>query len=131
MRHPQLERTKARTSPPALAIGLAVGLAAITMPHLALASSAGTGGGLPYESFLTNVTKSVSGPLAYGIALLGVAGAGGTLIFGGDLNGFLRVIILLVCFAALLISAPALLTAISGAGAVVAAVAPAMLAQPA
>jgi len=123
----QLEPKKARTSASALAIGLAIGLVAVSMPHLALASSASTGGGLPYESFITNVTKSVSGPLAYGIALLGVAGAGGTLIFGGDLNGFLRVIILLVCFAALLISAPALLTAISGAGAVVAVAAPAVL----
>ena len=119
------KRRKASTS----ALGLAVGLAAAGLPHLALASSAGAGGGLPYESFLTKITSSVSGPMAYAIALLGVAGAGGTLIFGGDLNGFLRGIILLVCFCALLISAPALLSAISGAGAVVALAAPAMLGQ--
>jgi type IV secretion system protein VirB2 len=122
----QLEPRQARTSWPALAIGVGAGLLASGLPHMALAASAGAGGGLPYEGFLTNVTRSVSGPLAYGIALLGVAGAGGTLIFGGDLNGFLRSIILLVCFAALLISAPALLTAISGAGAVVALAAPAI-----
>lgn len=127
MRDIQLEPKRPRTSPSTLAIGLAIGLAAVSIPHLALASSASTGGGLPYEGFLTNVTKSVSGPLAYGIALLGVAGAGGTLIFGGDLNGFLRAIILLVCFSGLLISAPALLTAITGAGAVVATVAPAIV----
>jgi type IV secretion system protein VirB2 len=124
-----LEPKKARTSSSALAIGAAIGLVAVGMPHLALASSASTGGGLPYESFLKNVTSSISGPVAYAIALLGVAGAGGTLIFGGDLNGFLRAIILLVCFAALLISAPALLTAISGAGAVVAMAAPIALGQ--
>jgi type IV secretory pathway VirB2 component (pilin) len=124
MRDTQLEPKKGKASASTLAIGVAIGLVAVSMPHLALASSATTGGGLPYEGFLTNVTKSVSGPLAYGLALLGVAGAGGTLIFGGDLNGFLRVIILLVCFCALLISAPSLLSAISGAGAVVAMAAP-------
>ncbi|HVY33132.1 MAG TPA: TrbC/VirB2 family protein [Caulobacteraceae bacterium] len=129
MRDLQLMPKSGRTSTSALAIGLAIGLAAVSMPHLALASSASAGGGLPYESFLKNVTSSISGPVAYAIALLGVAGAGGTLIFGGDLNGFLRAIILLVCFAALLISAPALLTAISGAGAVVALAAPAILGQ--
>ena len=127
MRDMQLKSKRGRTSSSTLAIGVAMGLVAVSLPHLALASSAGTGGGLPYESFLKTVTSSVSGPVAYTIALLGVAGAGGTLIFGGDLNGFLRAIILLVCFAALLISAPALLTAITGAGAVVAMSAPAVL----
>lgn len=125
----ELGPKRARTSSSRLAMGVAIGLVAVSLPHLALAASASAGGGLPYEGFLTNITKSVSGPLAYVIALLGVAGAGGTLIFGGDLNGFLRAIILLVCFAALLISAPALLTAISGAGAVVAAAGPALLGQ--
>jgi len=129
MRKIRLEPKRARRSASTLAIGLAIGLVAVSIPHLALASSASAGGGLPYEGFLTNITKSISGPLAYAIALLGVAGAGGTLIFGGDLNGFLRVIILLVCFVALLISAPALLTAISGAGAVVAVAVPAILGQ--
>jgi type IV secretory pathway VirB2 component (pilin) len=129
MRNNRFEPNKARTSGSTIVIGVAIGLAAVSMPHLALASSATTGGGLPYESFLTNITKSISGPLAYAFALGGVAGAGGTLIFGGDLNGFLRVIILLVCFAALLVSAPALLSSISGAGAVVALAAPAVLGQ--
>ncbi len=124
----QLKSESGRTSTSALAIGLAIGLVAVSLPHLALASSASSGGGLPYESFLKNVTSSISGPVAYAIALLGVAGAGGTLILGGDLNGLLRALILLVCFTALLISAPALLTAISGAGAVVA-LAPAILDQ--
>jgi type IV secretion system protein VirB2 len=128
MRDTQTE-PKGGTSTSALAVGLAIGAAAVSMPHLALAASASTGGGLPYESFLRNVTSSVSGPVAYAIALLGVAGAGGTLIFGGDLNGFLRGVILLVCFTALLISAPALLSAISGAGAVVAMAFPVVLGQ--
>lgn len=129
MRDHRLKPKRARTSTSSLAMAVAVGLVAVSLPHLALASTANTGGGLPYEGYLTNITKSISGPLAYVIALAGVAGAGGTLIFGGDLNGFLRVIILLVCFAALLISAPALLSAISGAGAVVAQAAPAVLGQ--
>ena len=59
-----------------------LGLMLLT-PHAAFASE-GTGGALPYESWLTNLRNSVTGPVAFSIALIGIVVAGGVLIFGGD-----------------------------------------------
>jgi type IV secretion system protein TrbC len=54
------------------------------------------GGNLPYENWLTNLRNSVTGPVAFSIAIIGTIIAGGMLIFGGDLNGFFRTILFLV-----------------------------------
>ena len=58
-------------------------------PQHAFASE-GTGGSLPYESWLTNLRNSVTGPVAFALSIIGIVIAGGVLIFGGDLNGFFR-----------------------------------------
>ena len=67
---------------------------------------AATGGaGLPWESPLTILSNSVSGPVAYGASLIGLVGAGGVLIFaGGMINEFLRAVLFLVLVIALVIS---------------------------
>src|SRR5881392_1559616 len=64
--------------------------------------SEGTGGSLPYESWLTNLRNSVTGPVAFALSIIGIVVAGGVLIFGGDLNGFFRTLIFLVLVMALL-----------------------------
>ena len=63
--------------------------------HPALAST-GTGGSLPYESWLTSLQNSVTGPVAFALSIIGIVVAGGVLIFGGDLNGFFRTLIFIV-----------------------------------
>lgn len=88
-------------------------------PSAWAATAAGSGGGMPWESPLTKLQTSISGPIAYALALAGVIGAGGALIFGGDMNGFLRTVIVLVGFIALLISAPSVLSSFSSSGAVI------------
>ena len=94
--------------------------AALMMPASAWATTAaGSGGGMPWESPLGKLQSSISGPIAYALALAGVIGAGGALIFGGDMNGFLRTVIVLVGFIALLISAPSVLSSFSSSGAVI------------
>ena len=40
--------------------------ALLLAPHLAMASE-GTGGSLPYESWLTNLRNSVTGPVAFAL----------------------------------------------------------------
>ena len=65
----------------------------ITQP--ALASS--TGGGLPFDSWLTKIQKSITGPFAFSAAIIGLVAAGATLIFGGDMNGFMRTLIFFRC----------------------------------
>ena len=43
-----------------------------------------------------------------------------TLYYGGDMNGFVRTIILMVCLACIVLGAPSFLSAITGKGALIA-----------
>ncbi len=59
------------------------------MAALALAahaSAAPAGGGLPWEAPMTAIATSLTGPVAYAIGLIGIAIAGGTMLWGGDLG---------------------------------------------
>lgn len=80
----------------------------------------GTGGSLPYESWLTNLRNSVTGPVAFALSIIGIVVAGGVLIFGGDLNGFFRTMIFLVLVMALLLGAQNVMGTFFGRGAEIA-----------
>lgn len=100
-------------------LGLLLTLCIITMPHDAYA--AGTaGGGLPYESALTRLRASITGPVAFTLSLIGIVGAAGALIFGGELTGFLRMMVFLVLLIAILVGAQNVLTTLFAAGAEIA-----------
>lgn len=97
-------------------MGLLLMLCAFTLPHDAYA--AGTaGGGLPYESALTRLRASITGPVAFTLSLIGIVGAAGALIFGGELTGFLRMMVFLVLLIAILVGAQNVLTTLFAAGA--------------
>lgn len=89
-------------------------------PQLALASE-GTGGSLPYESWLTNLRNSVTGPVAFTLSLIGIVVAGGMLIFGGELTAFFRTLIFIVLVMALLVGAQNMMSSFFGRGAEIAA----------
>jgi type IV secretion system protein VirB2 len=91
----------------------------IIFPNDALAS-AGTGGGLPYESWFESLRDSVTGPVAFTISIIGIVVAGATLIFGGDMNGFFRMLILIVLVMALLVGAQNFMSGFFGKGAIIA-----------
>ena len=82
-------------------------------------ASVGTGGSLPYESWLTSLTNSVTGPVAFALSIIGIVVAGGVLIFGGDLNGFFRTLIFIVLVMALLVGAQNMMSTFFGQGAVI------------
>lgn len=88
-------------------------------PHDAMASE-GTGGSLPYESWLTNLRNSVTGPVAYALSIVGIVTAGGTLILGGDLNGFFRTLIFIILVMSLLVGAQNVMGTFFGRGAEIA-----------
>lgn len=98
---------------------LAVALMVAAIPDLAFAT--GTSGGLPYEPWLTSLRNSVTGPVAFIVSIIGIISTGGVLIFGGELNAFMRSIIFIVLVMALTIAANNLLTSFFGAGAEIAA----------
>jgi type IV secretory pathway VirB2 component (pilin) len=95
---------------------LAAAVVLLWMPDLAHASAAG-GGGLPYESALDKIQKSATGPVAFVLSLVGIVVAGGTLIFGGDLSGFFRSMVVLVLVIGIMVSASNVLQTLFGRGA--------------
>ena len=95
-------------------IGLVI-LFLLFMTHPSLAST--TGGGLPFDSWLTKIQKSITGPFAFSAAIIGLVAAGATLIFGGDMNGFMRTLVFFVLVLSFLVAAQNTMTAITGKGA--------------
>jgi type IV secretion system protein TrbC len=88
------------------------------LPADAMASTGG--GGLPWESPLTTLKTSLTGPVAFVISILGIVGCGGVLIFGGQINDFIRTTIFIVLVAGLLVAANNVLSGLGyGSGAVV------------
>lgn len=59
--------------------------------------------GMPYEGVLSELSESLTGPVAKAIALIGIVGSGAALIFGGEISGFLKSVIYLVLVCSILI----------------------------
>jgi type IV secretory pathway VirB2 component (pilin) len=99
----------------------ALGLIALVMLLAADAhAAAGAGGGLPYEDWMTRIRQSITGPVAFGISIIAIVAAGAMLIFGGDMNGFMKTLVFIVLVLAFVIAAQNTLSAITGTGAVIA-----------
>ena len=67
----------------------------LTLAGLALVSSAvsyasTTSTGLPWETPLQTVKQSLTGPVAAGISVVGIAAGGMALVFGGELSEFAK-----------------------------------------
>ena len=73
-------------------------------------AAVGAGGALPYETWLVNLRNSVTGPVAFTLSIVGIVVAGGSLIFGGELNAFFRTLIFIVLVMALLVGANNIMT---------------------
>ena len=100
---------------PWLVLGVIV-LAAIH-PETAHASTAG--GGLPWDGPLTTLKNDLTGPVAFTISLLAMVACGAALVFGGEINEFVRRIIMLVLVVALITGVVNVASALGITGAVV------------
>jgi type IV secretion system protein VirB2 len=103
--------------------GMWLGLGACAVALLACVDTAyaapAAGGGLPYESALGKLQQSATGPVAFTLSILGIVVAGGMLIFGGDLSGFFRSMVILVLVIGILVSAGNVLQGLFGKGSVI------------
>lgn len=102
---------------PTLAVFMFLCLSAVPVE---VQAATGAGGALPYETWLTALRTSVTGPVAFAVSIIGIVVAGGVLIFGGELNHFFRSLIFLVLVMALTVGAQNMMGAFFGRGAVLA-----------
>lgn len=97
---------------------LALFFGVVDPAHAADATDGG-GAGLPWEGPLMKLRQSISGPVAFIIALFGIICCGATLIWGGEISEFARRIIYLVLVISIIVFANSLLTGVMFSGAVV------------
>jgi len=82
-------------------------------------SAAGVGV-LPWERPMSLIATSLTGPVAYAIGLIGIAIAGGTMLWGGELTEFgRRASMIGLVVSVLVFAAPMLSSAFGVAGALV------------
>ncbi|WP_081297796.1 TrbC/VirB2 family protein [Gilliamella apicola] len=77
----------------------------------------GSGGGLPYESWLGKLRDSLTGPVSFSVSIIGIIVAGCVLIFGGDMNGFFRTLVFIVLVMAFIVGANNMMATLFGRGA--------------
>ncbi len=64
------------------------------------------GNALPYEGWLQTLQQSLTGPVAFSVAMIGIVCCGATLIFaGGEIGRFMRSLVYLVLVMTMLIGA--------------------------
>ena len=98
---------------------LAVLCVFLLLPNAAHAAE-GTGGGLPYEGWLGSLRDSITGPFAFTVAVIGIVVAGAVLIFGGELNGFVRTLVFIILVMSLIVGVNNLMSGLFGRGAEIA-----------
>ena len=81
---------------------------------------AAAGGNLPWERPMTTIATSLTGPVAYAIGLIGIAIAGGAMLWGGELTEFgRRACMIGLVVSVLVFAAPILASAFGVSAAVV------------
>jgi type IV secretion system protein VirB2 len=96
---------------------LALVIAMLFHPIAAYASS--TGGSLPWDTPLTTLKNDITGPVAFTISLLAMVACGAALVFGGEINEFIRRIIMLVLVCAFIVGVTNLASGLGITGALV------------
>ena len=87
--------------------------------HPLAAHAASAGGSLPWDTPLTTLKNDLTGPVAFTISLLAMVACGAALVFGGEINEFVRRIIMLVLVCAFIVGVTNLASALGITGAIV------------
>ncbi len=88
--------------------------AALTSLFLTGVAEAGSTGALPWEGPLHTIAQSLTGPVAFSVALIGIFSTGATLVWGGEMNEFARRAALLGLIVAVLVFATNILSSAFG-----------------
>ena len=87
----------------------------LMLPEIAAAATGG--GSLPWETPLQTLRDSITGPVAYAVSLMGIVVAGAMLVWGGEINEFVRRMIMLILVISLIIFASNILSTLFNAAA--------------
>ncbi len=93
---------------------LAIG---ILLPSVAQAATAG-GTGLPWETPLQRIVDSFLGPIAVGMCLIGFVAGVWRFMTGGEMDGFVRSMVVMALSGSILIAARPFINSLFGVGAV-------------
>lgn len=93
-----------------------VGIATVAM-SASPAFAGTTTNALPWESPLQTIATSLTGPVAFSIAVIAMAATGGMLVFGGELTEVTRKCCILVLAIAFLVGGAALMRTLFGVSA--------------
>ena len=96
-------------------LGALIALAAA----FSLRIEAAAAGNLPWERPMTAIANSLTGPVAYAIGLIGIAIAGGAMLWGGELTEFGRRACMIGLVVSVLVFAAPLLASAFGVNAAV------------
>ena len=84
-----------------------------------LRMQAAAAGNLPWEKPMTAIATSLTGPVAYAIGLIGIAIAGGAMLWGGELTEFGRRACMIGLVVSVLVFAAPMLSSAFGVSAAV------------
>ena len=98
---------------------LLLAIVAVVALHPDIAQASSIGGSLPWDGPLTTLKNDITGPVAFTISLLAMVACGAALLFGGEINEFVRRLIMLVLVAAFIVSVSNLATGLGITGALV------------
>ena len=98
---------------------LLLAIVAVVALHPDIAQASSIGGSLPWDTPLTTLKNDITGPVAFTISLLAMVACGAALVFGGEINEFIRRIIMLVLVCAFIVGVTNLASSLGIAGALV------------
>ena len=82
------------------------------------AASTGGGGSLPWDTPLQTLQQDLTGPVAKGVSLVAIVGAGFVLMFlHAEMNSLMKIFVWLVLIVGLVMGANAFMTTAGGSGA--------------
>jgi type IV secretion system protein TrbC len=99
--------------------GPRLGVFIVLAATFSLRMQAAAASGLPWEKPMTAIATSLTGPVAYAIGLIGIAIAGGAMLWGGELTEFGRRACMIGLVASVLVFAAPLLSSAFGVNAAV------------
>ena len=111
-----------------LSLALVAVVSIVLEPGLAHASPTSGGGGflgfggssaMPWDGPLQKIGAALTGGVAYWLALIGIFVSGAALVFGGEINEFVRRLIMLILLGSVMIGASSIMSGIMGKSAVI------------